>query len=116
MATTFSVPRVMRTLTTDMFTDLGFPTIAFTFLEPSGCQIDLTENLTAAQIQRAKIRIMTKDSVAEGLMLAIPNAVADVNTYLAIASPSNAQALAQVKLLAQDVKGILSWIGRDVLT
>lgn len=115
MSTTFTAMRVTRQVTADMFIDLGYPVITFTILHPFGMQIDLVEDLNAAQIQRAKIRIATRNTEQEAMLVAGMGALDSLDTYLAIPSPSNAQAILMVRTLALDMRALIKWIGKDVL-
>ena len=115
MSTTFTAIRVARPLTADMFTEFGFPVIAFAPGVPYGVQVDLVEDLSAAQVQRAKIRIATRNTEQEDRLVAGMNALGDLDTYLAISGPTNAQAISMVRTLALDVRALLRWVGKDVL-
>ena len=117
--TTFTVPVVRRVISSDMFADLGYPNVTITPVSGSlntiVWEVSLVETLTVAQIQRARIRLKTTNSTDEATLVnALGPVVANIDTYLALAAPSQAQALAMVKTLAQDVRGIITWIGHDV--
>ena len=117
MATSFVAVRVGRLLTTDMFTDLGFPVMSFTPVEPYGMQIDLVEDLTAAQIQRAKVRIGTKDAFHEAKLVAAVGALVDLDTLLGTTGTLTGLQLSNaVRGLAADVKGLILWVAKDVIT
>lgn len=119
MATSFLVKRPQRSCDAAMFTDLGFPNIILTATAIAGeIQVDLVETLTLAQIQRARVRMCSMNTYHEGLLLQIPNAIDTINTWNALTPIQKAvaaTAVSMVNTLAQDMKGVLLWIGKDAL-
>lgn len=119
MATTFVVPIVRRVISSNMFADLGYPNVTITpIVDPLGgvtFQVDLVETLTAAQIQRARIRLKTVNSTDEATLVNALGPVLDtLNVIIAQGTRTSAQNSADIKVLAQDVKGIINWLGHDV--
>lgn len=118
MATSFLVLRTQRSCYAAMFTDLGFPNVTLTAGANAGeIQVDMVETLTAAQIQRARIRMCSINTMHENLLLQIPNAIDTINTWNALTPAQKAvanTAVTMVNTLAQDMKGVLLWIAKDV--
>lgn len=117
MATSFLVLRCRRPATVGMFADLGVPAISWTVVDEQfgQLQVDCPTDLTPAQIQRARIRFQTWDAGEETKMVAAVNARDDLTAYIA-STPSQAQAIAQVKLHATYLKALIEWAGKDALT
>lgn len=119
MSTTFIVAIARRPLTENMFADLGYPSCTITPVQLTAhnmsYEFTVPETLTTAQILRARIRAGSRQVEHENLMIAMFNATKDLDDYLAIPAPTNAQAVAMVKTLAQDVRGLLRWVGKDAM-
>lgn len=119
MATTFTVAIARRPLTEDMFADLGYPLVTITPVQISAhnmsYQFDLVEDLTPAQIMRARIRVGTRQAAHEAQMVAALNYDQTLDTIIAYGSRTNAQNSADIKVLAQGLKGLLRWVGKDAM-
>jgi hypothetical protein len=117
MATTFNVRRPVRALTEDMFADLGYPIVSFTYNEAdTSWDVSLADTLTPAQIIRAKIRLRTRNTADELMLVnALTTVSADLDTIANSTGTLSAANLSlAVRALAVDVKGIIAWIGKDV--
>ena len=123
MATSFLAVQCKRPMSVDMFTDLGFPVITYTpIVEPlgynqymRGYQIDLVQNLTAAQIRRARMRLGTWTTTDEDTLVAAVGALTSLDTYIALPAPSAVEQTAMIKTLAIDVRALINWVCKDIL-
>lgn len=133
MATTFTVAIARRPLTEDMFADLGYPQVTITPVQLTAhnmsYQFDLVEDLTPAQILRARIRVGTRQAAHEAQMIAALNYdgtldtnIVSLDALIALGSRTNAQNSADIKALAQitksnaqGLKGLLRWVGKDAM-
>ena len=116
MSTTFTCSRVRRLITPDMFADLGFPTFSFSPVDGTfhTIQFVLSEDLNAAQIQRARIRLQTASTEHEDLLVSAVGALVLIDTYNLLPAPTQAQAIAHVKVLSQDMRAIITWISKEI--
>lgn len=113
--TTFTVPRTARPISEGMFADLGVPHVDFAPTADGGQQVTVPTTLTDAQVLRGKIRLLTSSAADEDALVQALGALTANNAYLAIASPTAAQAIPQVHALTAQMNGLLQFIGRDAL-
>lgn len=105
--TVFTVTRPARPLAEDMFADLGYPHVDFTPLTDGGQQVTVDADLTPDQIVRARCRLASADADRETLLWTAYGAWKANKTYLALAAPTQAQAVAQVDALTAQINGVL---------
>jgi hypothetical protein len=107
------VSRIARPVDTNTFTDLTAVPLTSVYWTPDGSgslSLDFAGNPTATEIVTIKIRAMTIDAAAEAILRQAYTAYQNNVAYLAIASPTTAQALAQVTTLTRQVNGIISYL------
>lgn len=104
--TTVTVPLVRRNLDWTMFTDITDTEIVK--LNASG--IVFNGWLSPTQIARIRIRLMTTDDAAEQTVLNAATAIANNNDFLGLASPTNAQAVAEVQALARQMNAVIKFV------
>lgn len=113
--TTFTVPRTRRPISEGMFADLGVPHVDFTPTADGGQQVTVPVTLTDAQVLRGKIRLLTATQYDEDALVAALGALTANTAYLAIASPTAAQAIPQVHALTAQMNGLIQLIAPDAL-
>ena len=113
--TDVTTPVVGRPLADDMFADIT--TAAVTFQPVAGGGViatfdDGTSPLTTTQVAQARIRMMTADAAHEQLFTAAYQALSANQDFLAIASPTNTQAVSQVEALTRQIDALIKVVLR----
>lgn len=99
---------VGRAVAPDAFTDIT--TVPVTRIEwnaDGGLDVDFDGDLTGEQQTLVKIRCASADDAEEALFLQAYNAYRNNQQFLNIASPTTAQAVAQVKALSQQLNAVI---------
>lgn len=115
--TTVTAPFVGRALSEDMFADITTSAVTFTPTSDGGATAtfdDDTAPLTATQVSQVQIRMMASTATEEQLFTSAYTALANNQTFLAIASPTNAQAVSQVQALTRQVDALIKVVLRLV--
>lgn len=115
MTTTFTVPRVARPISEDMFADLGVPHVDLEPTGDGGLRVTVPVDLNAQAVLRGKVRLLTRSSDDEAKLVDALSALAANQAYLAVPAPTAGQAIAQVGELTQQVNRLIEWVGRDAL-
>lgn len=95
-----------RPLAYGMFTDLTTANVTQFLASDDSCVISFDADVTAVQSQIIA-RVLTADANAETIHARAYNAIAANDTFLAITSPTNAQAIAQVQKLTRENTAII---------
>lgn len=104
--TTVTAPVIGRPLELDMFADIT--TAPCVRLDGAGAVFDDADSpLTATQQAQVRIRMMTADDDQEQLCYQGLQAIAANAAFLAVGSPSSAQAVAQVQALTRQVDALI---------
>ena len=95
----------------DDFDDIAPDCTGVTF-DGGALVVTFAGDLTVEQQLRVRIRCVSRDPDAEALLVAAAQAYTANLDYLALNPPTTAQALAQVRTLAQQVNGVLRFVTR----
>jgi hypothetical protein len=101
-----------RPITETTFNDITPKAVESVEVTDSEVKIVFAEELTPDERQAA-IRRVVSTSEQEQLERQAKTAVADINAYLALAAPTNAQVAAEVKLLSRAVKKLILMVVPD---
>lgn len=111
-----------REITTTSFTDLTTKTVVSIGSASPGpvdswdgendMVVTFSEDLTQAEHDAIRRRMRTTPE-EEALEIKAEQAIAAINTYLAITTPTNAQVVAQVKLLSRVCKNLIKMAVQD---
>lgn len=80
---------------------------AASWREDNMLDMPLSRDLAPEETKRLLIRLCSPSDVIEERMVQALDAIGRIDTYLAIASPTNAQVVAEVRLVSQSVKALL---------
>lgn len=111
--TAVTVATVARPLDEIMFADITAAAVTFAPTSDGGATATFADDaspLTADQIAHVRIRMMTADSTEEQRFILAWNAISANQTFLAIASPTNAQAVAQVQALTRQMDALIKYV------
>lgn len=111
--TTVTAPFIGRPLDLGMFADITTALVTFAPTSDGGATATFADDaspLTADQIERVRIRMMTADGTEEQRFILAWNAISANQTFLAIASPTNAQAVAQVQALTRQMDALIKYV------
>ena len=113
--TDVTTPVVGRPLADNMFTDITTAPVAFQPVAGGGVIATFADSaspLSAAQVAQVQIRMMTADAAHEQLFTAAYQALTANQDFLAIASPTNTQAVGQVQALTRQVDALIKVVLR----
>lgn len=106
MATTVTAPIVRRPLDWAMFADIT----AVQVVKLVASEIVFDGWLSPDEIAKVRIRLMTADDSTEQTVLKAWTAISNNNDFLAIASPTSAQAIAQVQALTRQMNALIKFV------
>lgn len=106
MATTVTVPLTLRPLDWAMFTDIT--DVPVMTLNAAGIVFDGW--LSPDEIARVRIRLMTANAASEQTVLKAWTAIGNNNTFLGLASPTNADAVAQIQALTRQMNAVIAFV------